>query len=88
MGAVRALHDPDVVRFALGDLGRAPRRSADPARRAAEAILGPAEQALLGRVDGDTSARTLVKEAGLPAEAAARALLTLLALGLVDYAAA
>ncbi len=85
VGAVRALHDPDVVRFALGDLGRVPRRSADPARHAAEAILGPAEQALLGRVDGSTSARVLVKEAGLPAEECARALLTLLALGLVDY---
>ena len=84
LGAVRALHDPDVVRFALGDLDRVPVRSADPARRGAAEILGPAESALLEQVDGSTRARDLLRQAGLPAEQAQRALLTLLALGVVD----
>jgi hypothetical protein len=88
VSAVRALHDPDVVRFALGDLGRAPVRSDIPGRGAAEGILGPGERALLGKVDGRTTARALLKDAGLPPEEAPRALLTLLALGLVDFPAA
>ncbi len=84
VGAVRALHDPDVVRFALGDLDRVLRRSEDPARRAAAELLGPGETLLLGRVDGAASARLILKEAGLPKEEAQRALLTLLALGVVE----
>ena len=84
VGAVRALHDPDVVRFALGDLDRAIVRSPDPARRRAAEILGPAESALLELVDGRTTARLLLKQAGPPAEPAQRALLTLLALGVLD----
>ena len=84
VGAVRALHDPDVVRFALGDLDRVPFRSPDPNRQRAFEILGPAESALLDRVDGTKTARVLLKETGLPKEQAQRALLTLLALGVVD----
>jgi hypothetical protein len=84
VGAVAALHDPDVVRFALGDLDRGLRRCPDPARRAAEDLLRPAERALLERVDGVASARVILRDAGLPAEEAQRALLTLLALGMVE----
>ena len=84
VGAVRALHDPDVVRFALGDLDRVPMRSQDPARLRAAELLGPAENALLAHVDGQLTARALLKDAGLPAEQALRALLTLLALGVLD----
>jgi hypothetical protein len=82
VGAVRALHDPDVVRFALGDLDRAPRRGSG--RGAAALILGPAERGLLDRVDGVTTARRLLKDSGLPREEAERALLILMSLGLVD----
>jgi hypothetical protein len=87
VGAVRALHDPDVVRFALGDLDRSPRRSYEAGRRRAEAILGPAELALLERVDGSRSARALLSESGLPAAEAQRSLLILLSLGLADFTA-
>ncbi len=82
VGAVRALHDPDVVRFALGDLGRVPRRS--ETRRAPKGLLAPAERTLLERLDGVRTARVLLKESGLPREEAERALLTLLSLGLVE----
>lgn len=82
VGAVRALHDPDVVRFALGDLDRAPRPGG--ALGSAADIVGPAEQSLLERVDGSRSARVLLKEASQPREEAERALLILLSLGLVD----
>jgi hypothetical protein len=83
VGAVRALHDPDVVRFALGDLDRAPRRGSERGAAAA-LILGPAERGLLDRVDGVTTARRLLKDSGLPREEAERALLILMSLGLVD----
>jgi hypothetical protein len=48
---------------------------------------GPAELALLERVDGTRSARVLLKEAELPAVEAQRALLILLSLGLADFPA-
>lgn len=85
VGAVRALQDPDVVRFALGDLDRVPQRGA--AGPAAEAILGLAERTLLERAQEDRNARLLLKEAGLPREEAERALLILLSLGLLDFVA-
>jgi hypothetical protein len=84
VGGVRSLHDPDVVRFALGDLGRVLHRSQDPARRPAVELLGPSEKALLERVDGGATARLVLKETGLPAVDAQRALLTLLSLGVVE----
>jgi len=85
VGAVRALHDPDIVRFALGDLDRILLRSTDRARRSAENLLGPIEVGILDLVDGRSCARQLLQGSGLPATAAQRALLTLLALGLVRF---
>jgi hypothetical protein len=85
VGAVRALHDPDIVRFALGDLERTLLRSTDRARRSAEDLLGPVESGLLDRIEGGASARQLLQRSGLPSAKAQRALLTLLALGLVDF---
>ncbi len=85
VGAVRALHDPDIVRFALGDLERTLQRSTDRARRSAEDLLGPVESGLLDRIQSGSSARQLLQGSGLPAATAQRALLTLLALGLVDF---
>ncbi len=85
VGAVRALHDPDIVRFALGDLDRILLRSTDRARRSALDLLGPAESGIFELVDGRSSARQLLQGAFLPAAAAQRALLTLLALGVVEF---
>lgn len=83
-GAVRAIRDPDVVRFAIGDLGRVLRPCAD-AEAEARRLLGPAEEALLEQIDGHTPARLAVGASGLPPEDGQRALLALLALGLAEY---
>lgn len=85
VGAVRQLRDPDVVRFALGNLDRVPGRHMQRLRPAVLALLRPDESALLGRVDGKSSARQLLTASGLGAEDGPHALLTLLALGLVEY---
>lgn len=83
-GAVRAIRDPDVVRFAIGDLGRVLRPCAD-AEAGARQLLGPAEEAVLEQVDGHTPARLALGASGLPPEDGQRALLALLALGLAEY---
>ena len=87
IGAVRSLHDPDVVRFALGDLDRVVCRSTDPARRLAAELLGPSESRLLDGVDGARTARQVLGACDLPGMDARRALLTLLSLGVVHYRA-
>lgn len=84
-GAVRAIRDPDVVRFAIGDLARVLVRCID-AEEEARRLLGPSEEALLEQVDGHTPARLALGASGLPPEDGQRALLALLSLGLVEYA--
>lgn len=83
-GAVRAIRDPDVVRFALGDLGRVVVRCPD-AEPEARRLLGPAEEALLEQIDDRTPARLALGASGLPPDDGQRALLTLLSLGLAEY---
>ncbi len=83
-GAVRAIRDPDVVRFALGDLGRVVVRCAD-AEPEARRLLGPAEEALLEQIDDRTPARLALGASGLAPDDGQRALLSLLSLGLVEY---
>lgn len=82
--AVRALDDPDVVRFALGKLDRVPVRTAE-IHALEPGLLLPHEGVLLAQVDGRKSARQLLQGSGLPSEQAHQALLTLLALGLADW---
>ena len=84
-GAVRAIRDPDVVRFAIGDLARVLVRCID-GEAEARRLLGPSEEALLEQVDGRTPARLALGASGLPPDDGQRALLALLALGLVEYA--
>ncbi len=83
-GAVRAIRDPDVVRFALGDLSRPVLRCGD-AEEEARRLLGPAEEALLEQIDGHTPARIALGASGLAPDDGQRALLALLALGLAEY---
>ncbi len=86
--AVRAVHDPDVVRFSLGDLNRVLALSSDPLLRFQKLTLSPADGFVLSRVDGLTSAREIVHMIPLPEEQTEKSLLALLSTGAIEYAAA
>jgi tetratricopeptide (TPR) repeat protein len=83
--AVQAVRDPDVVRYALGDMDRVLVLSSDPLLRFQKLTLSPAEGFVLSRVDGVTSAREIVQMIPLPAEQTQRSLLGLLSTGAVEY---
>jgi len=84
--AVQAVHDPDVVRHALGDMDRVLVLSGDPLLRFQKLTLSPADGFVLSRVDGVTSAREVVQMIPLPAEQTQKSLLGLLSTGVVEYA--
>ncbi len=84
--AVQAVRDPDVVRYALGDMDRVLVLSGDPLLRFQKLTLSPADGFVLSRVDGVTSAREVVQMIPLPAEQTQRSLLGLLSTGVVEYA--
>jgi tetratricopeptide (TPR) repeat protein len=84
--SVQAVRDPDVVRYALGDMDRVLVLSADPLLRFQKLTLSPADGFVLSRVDGVTSAREVVQMIPLPAEQTQKSLLGLLSTGVVEYA--
>jgi len=86
--SVQAVRDPDVVRYALGDMDRVLVLSTDPLLRFQTLTLSPADGFVLSRVDGVTSAREVVQMIPLPAEQTQKSLLGLLSTGVVEYAAA
>jgi hypothetical protein len=77
--AVRALANPDVVRYQLGDLDQVLTAAGDA--RAAD--LRDAEQAVLSAVDGGRTAREVLDATPVSADVRQRALLALLLAGLV-----
>lgn len=83
--AVRAIRDPDVVRYALGDMSRVLALSSDPLLRFQQLPLSPSDGFVLSRVDGTLSAREIEKLIPLPAEDVCRSLLTLLSTGILEY---
>jgi len=83
--AVRAVRDPDVVRYSLGDMARVLVLSSDPLLRFQKLTLSPADGFVLSRVDGMTSAREIVQMIPLPAEQTQRSLLGLLSTGVIEY---
>ena len=84
--SVQAIRDPDVVRYALGDMDRVLALSSDPLLRFQKLTLSPADGFVLSRVDGVTSAREVVQMIPLPAEQTQKSLLGLLSTGVVEYA--
>jgi tetratricopeptide (TPR) repeat protein len=84
--AVQAVRDPDVVRYALGDLDRVLALSSDPLLRFQKLTLSPADGFVLSRVDGATSAREIVQMIPLPAEETQKSLLGLVSTGVVEFA--
>jgi curved DNA-binding protein CbpA len=86
--AVRAVRDPDVVRYALGDIDRVLALSSDPLLRFQKLTLSPADGFVLSRVDGLTSAREILQMVPLPQVEAHKSLFGLLSTGVVEYAGA
>ena len=64
--AVRQVSDPDVVRYALGDLDRLLGLSSDPLLRFQKVALSPTDGFVLSRVDGTLSAREVMQMIPLP----------------------
>ena len=85
--AVRRVRDPDVVRYALGDIDRVLALSTDPLLRFQRITLSPSDGYILSRVDGTLSAREVMQMLALPEEDVQRSLFGLLCTGIVEQAA-
>jgi serine/threonine-protein kinase len=85
--AVRRIHDDDLVRRALGDLGRTVAISADKHRRAEIVTLTPTDGFVLSRIDGVFTAEQVVSLVPLPRVDVERSLFGLLCAGIIAYAA-
>ncbi len=86
LNAVRALHDPGVVRDALGDEDRVLELSSDPLLRFQKLTLSPVDGFVFSRVDGITSVREIIQMIPLPSEDTEKSLLGLLATGVIELA--
>lgn len=84
--AVRRVEDPDIVRYALGEIDRVLALSNDPLLRFQKITLSPVDGFLLSRVDGTMSAREVIDLAPVPPEEAEKSLFGLLCTGIVEYA--
>ncbi|HKZ31287.1 MAG TPA: DUF4388 domain-containing protein [Vicinamibacteria bacterium] len=84
--AVRAVRDPDVVRYALGDLDRVLALSSDPLLRFQKLTLSPTDGFVLSRIDGVASAREILQVIPLPVEETQKSLFGLLSTGVIEYA--
>jgi tetratricopeptide (TPR) repeat protein len=87
LDAVWSIGNPDVIRFALGDLDRALAVSADYGTRAQHIVLSPEDGFLFSRVDGFLTARQLLAITPVERSEAERRLLGLLCVGILEYAA-
>ena len=87
LDAVRRVRDPDVVRYALGDIDRVLALSSDPLLRFQRITLSPSDGYILSRIDGTLSAREVMQMLALPAEEVQRSLFGLLCTGVVEQAA-
>jgi hypothetical protein len=84
--AVRAVADPDVIRAALGDLGRLLFLSTDPLLRFQRISLTPMDGFLLSRVDGQLTGEEILALVPTDSDNAQRSLLGLLCVGVVEFA--
>jgi tetratricopeptide (TPR) repeat protein len=83
--ATRSVHDPDVVRYNLGDIDRVLGLSSDPLLRFQRIGLTPADGYVLSRIDGSLSAREVMQLIPLPPEEVQKSLFGLLSTGVVEY---
>jgi tetratricopeptide (TPR) repeat protein len=85
--AVRSVDDPDVIRFALGNLDRILGLSSDPLLRVQKIALTPADGYVLSRIDGTTSARELISVIPMVPDDTLRSLFGLVSTGVVEFLA-
>jgi curved DNA-binding protein CbpA len=83
--AVRRVQDPDVVRYALGDIDRVLAPSSDPLLRFQKVTLSPADGYVLSRVDGILTAREVIQVIPLDPAETQRSLFGLLCTGIVEF---
>jgi tetratricopeptide (TPR) repeat protein len=83
--ATRAVKDPDVIRYNLGDIDRVLGLSSDPLLRFQNISLTPADGYVLSRIDGSLSAREVMSLIPLEPEEVQRSIFGLLAAGMVEY---
>jgi len=87
LDAVRRVQDPDVIRYALGDIDRILALSSDPLLRFQRIALSPTDGYILSRIDGTLSAREVIQLIPVSAEDVQRSLFGLLCTGVVEQTA-
>lgn len=85
LDAVRGVRDPDVVRYALGDVDQVLVLSTDPLLRFQRITMTPIDGFILSRVDGTLTAREILKITPVGREEAERSLFGLLCTGMAEY---
>jgi hypothetical protein len=83
--AVQQVQDPDVVRYALGDIDRVLALSTDPLLRFQKITLSPSDGFVLSRVDGTLTARQITLLIPMPNEQTQKSLFGLLCTGIIEY---
>jgi tetratricopeptide (TPR) repeat protein len=83
--AVRRVQDPDVVRYALGDIDRILGHTSDALLRFQKMTLSPIDGYVLSRIDGTLSAREVLQLIPQPYEETQRSLFGLLCTGVIEY---
>jgi tetratricopeptide (TPR) repeat protein len=84
---VRRVQDPDVVRYALGDIDRVLAPSTDPLLRFQKVTLSPTDGYVLSRVDGILTAREVIQVIPMDPVETQRSLFGLLCTGIVEFLA-
>ena len=83
--SVRRVRDPDVVRYALGDIDRVLGHSGDPLLRFQKLNLSPVDGYVLSRVDGTLSVREVLQLIPQTPEETQKSLFGLLCTGVIEY---
>jgi hypothetical protein len=86
LDAVRRIQVPDIVRFHLGDIDRVLVSSRDPLQETGPCKLSPMDGFVLSRVDGELTARQVIRIVPHDPQDVQRSLFGLLCIGLVRYA--
>jgi hypothetical protein len=83
--AVKRVEDPDIIRYALGDLDRVVGLSSDPLLRFQNIGLTPSDGYVLSRIDGTTSIRELIQLMPNEPDDVLRSLFALLSAGILEF---
>lgn len=83
--AARRIDDPDIIRYALGDIDRILGLSNDPLLRFQKITLTPADGYVLSRVDGTMSAREILQLIPMVPEDTMRSLFGLVCTGVLEF---